>query len=219
MNIFIIPHAGGSKIQYRNIEKALGCYAKVYVFEFRGHGTRANESPYLTWNDVVNECFDFIYEKIKKNEDKYVLCGNSMGAYIVNAVQTKIRDLGVKKPSHIFYAACNPNANLNVLKLEALEESCAELCTLKGTRYYSSYVLPILENDLKILKTADNLFKEEIDSAFTVLYGKNDNIVKQSCAFDWHSLALGQYEICYFEGNHMFFCNNELIPKKIMSIR
>ena len=176
-----------------------------------------NETPYSSWDEAVSELYEFVRCKVEDSDEDYILCGNSMGAYLVYSVRKMIDSLGFKKPAHLFFIAANPNVSPDVLSLDVLEENNAKLFALRESKYYKVCIAPMIMNDFKILKMSDNMFTAPIDNDFTVMYGSGDNIIKKSDSFNWGNIALGEYKVLNFDGDHLFLLTNESAAVSIIS--
>ncbi len=139
IKIIIIPHAGGTAMAYNRLKKELRKYHEVSVFEYSGHGKRAEEKLYDTWQQMTEDIYAYIKNEVKDNEE-YVLLGNSMGAYLVQDVCHALRERNEKLPGHNIYAACNPFCNIERLEVSMIENSSEAIRSIITSKYYQKYL-------------------------------------------------------------------------------
>ena len=106
--VILVPHAGGDRLSYGRILAGLSKDGDAYLFEMAGHGTRADEDFSGSYGEILEELLEFIKD-IADKHDKYMLCGDSFGAFLCDNAYERLAVEGVKLPSHVVYGAVDPS--------------------------------------------------------------------------------------------------------------
>lgn len=219
MIIIVIPHAGGASMAYFNLKQKIEKEHKWCFFEYKGHGTRAQEPLYVSWSEIVEELYVFVKNSIDNQQD-YVLLGNSMGAYLLQELYEKLKINKLMLPIHAIYTACNPYFELENLSVSYIEDNSDSIERIKTLKFYKDYLRPILENDIILLKQVNRkaIFKRKLHCNITVIYGRNDDLITSEYKFDWNKVTSKVCNVKYLEGGHLLLCEKANISEDLQKI-
>lgn len=217
MNLFCIPHAGGSCVQYLTWKELLNSSIHFMPLDLAGHAYRVNEKAFET----VEEATADIVKKLKKlnNNDEYAIFGHSMGAIIAYAVYLQLEAEGEKLPSHIFFSGMrDPYHFKNDVKDSYSDEEGYRrfVQNVDGMKEQSNtdsetrdYFIKLIKQDLEMLgRYNPPLPLRKINVPVTVLYGENDPSMTYRDLTWWKILSDYNISFCRISGNHFFVMEN-----------
>lgn len=211
IKLFCIPYAGGMSTAYVRYKKYLHPSIELQGIELAGRGKRCEQSFYKSIDDAAED----VYELIKYDIDKYecAFWGHSMGCLILFELAHKLSDKNYNI-MHLFFSGRQAphlkNRDRTIHKLTD-EEFKEEIIKYDGTpkeifeqKELSDIFMPIFRADFGIAENYNYIDKmKRLNSEFTVLYGKYDNMSKGEV----NSWALHTSKSCRvheFEGGHFF---------------
>lgn len=216
LNLFCFPFAGGSIATYAKWNDLFPPLIEICPIELQGRGSRAIESLYGTFDELIDD----VFARIQSHPDSspYALFGYSMGGLVVYELYRKMVKMGYPKPLHLFISArAAPSAD--IVRLHHLPDKAFidQLLTLDGMQkeLYENkemlrYFLPIIRADLRIHETY--LFNAErpmIDCDLSVFYGHKDNSVSKQGIMEWSNFAARNCRFYEFPGGHFFIREQE----------
>ncbi|MBE5827073.1 MAG: hypothetical protein E7307_10600 [Butyrivibrio sp.] len=214
--LVLVPHAGGDRVTYAPLVKGLSGVADVYFYEMPGHGKRAGDPFADSYEDLLFELLDLIRD-VAKTHEKYVLCGDSLGAYLCDNAYERLLEEGGKLPSHVVYGAVNPGKGSGDFSIEEIIEKSSDTAILNSDNVYSRYLKNILEKDLELLIDGNAGFKAHLQCPMSFFMGKEDRLLGK-VYFDWSELAGGGYREYLFEGEHLFMTSNKNVITALMKV-
>ncbi|GMQ55835.1 hypothetical protein AN1V17_02270 [Vallitalea sediminicola] len=134
MILFCLPYAGGTEFIYYKWKKYLNSSIKLEPIEIKGRGKRFYEDFYQNIDEVVEDIFKNIKDKIVNEE--YAIYGHSMGSILAYELYYKISNENIKRPKHIFFSGCkSPSIPRKKKQIYLLtdDEFIEELVNLSGT--------------------------------------------------------------------------------------
>jgi surfactin synthase thioesterase subunit len=213
IKLFCLPYAGGSAAIFNKWKQFVNPAIELVPIELAGRGKRIKEALYKDVNEVVEDVFQVIKEKI--DHSHYALLGHSMGAMISYELAQRIADSDLPSPLHVFFSGRKAphvkRADEKFFHLMNDDEFKLEVIRLGGTppEFFEhpellELFLPFLKNDFKIAE-AEMHFTEirPLDCNITVFLGKDEDLTAEEC----HGWKLHTKQLCsiyYFEGGHFF---------------
>lgn len=98
MKLFCIPFAGGTAQFFKPLEEVIEDWIEIHAIEYAGHGSRAKESFYGTFDEMVEDVLKQIRNELEPGE-KYALFGYSLGSLAAYEASRKLDAV------HVFLAA------------------------------------------------------------------------------------------------------------------
>lgn len=221
INLFCFPFAGGSKYSYHKYLRYTNDIVKIVPLEYPGRGARIDEDLLKNIEEIVEDVYSNIKNKINQ---PYAFYGHSMGAAIAYLLTKKIIDDDFSPPLHLFLTGRGgPSSNFSDPPKYLLpkKEFIRELMKMGGSpdevlnsKEVMSFFEPIIRADFQALETYK--YKETLpfDIPISVMIGREENIVLGD-AQSWQKETSREVEIKLFPGNH-FFIND--YPFEIMQL-
>lgn len=216
IQLFCLPYAGGSAGIYNKWKKMTDNTIEVCPIEYKGRGSRFNETLSKSMGRMVDDVFEQIKGKI--NSGQYAFFGYSMGSMIAYEVIRKLEKSGYKPPIHSFFAAKQAPHLHEQKKLHLMNDRdfLEEIYKLGGTpkelrdnQELMEIYVSILKADYEIVDTYEHdLENNKIGCNISVLYGKEDRYSVASIR-EWSNLTNKDFQFYAFEGGH-FFMNHQL---------
>ena len=204
-------------MSYAHIIKGLSEGGDVFFYEIAGHGKRADEDLPVSYEAILEELVLFIVDIAEKHE-KYILCGNSMGAYLCDNAYERLLKEGVRLPSHVIYAAVDPARQSRQYSIDEIYEKSCDPRLLTMDNAYCRYLKRILEKDIELLEQGDVEFKARLQCSMSFFAGMEDRLLGK-IAYDWSELAPCGYREYLFEGEHLFLTSNKNVINALKTIR
>lgn len=211
INLFCIPHAGGTSSYYFFFQKKLGPNINVIPIELSGRGAKFDEPFY----ESISEAVEDIYQTIKGNlTDPYAIYGHSMGSLLAFELCHKIMGLSDQnKPLHVFFSGAAaphiPRDKADIWKLPD-HEFLQEIMNLGGTPEgllendaLVEMFLPVLRSDYAIISRYQCHRSEPMNLDISVLYGEED--LKVTDVVDWNKHSSRSCRIFSLQGGHFYF--------------
>jgi len=228
IKLFCFPYAGGSAVIFNNWKQYIENSIELVPIELAGRGKRINEPLYNGVDDVIDDVFGLIKNKI--NDNPYAFFGHSMGGMIAYELAKRIKKNNLPSPIHVFFSGRSaPHIKKDDDKqyhLMSEEKFKKEIIELGGTppEFFDhpelmEIFLPLLKNDFKL--AGANLYNgkiEPLNCNITVFLGKEEDLTSEQCD-GWKKHTTKLCSIHYFEGGHFFINNNtEQIVKFINNV-
>lgn len=217
MVLFFLPHAGGSAKSYCTFKRYLPRDLKVVPMELSGRFTRSGD-PLLT---EVSACVADLIQthRLLLEQEPYALFGHSMGTLLAAELIRQTRTAGLPTPRHAFMSGrCAPCDGTRMLNADHLsDEELVQFFAQSGL----STAIPDTDPELRRMlnrilctdvRMADRfaLTPEEVPFGcdITVLYGKEDHILRNVDLRGWDRFTGGKCEYFGFSGGHFFFAQH-----------
>lgn len=217
MVLFFLPHAGGSAKSYCTFKRYLPRDLKVVPMELSGRFTRSGE-PLLT---EVSACVvDLIQtHRLLLEQEPYALFGHSMGTLLAAELIRQTRTAGLPTPRHAFMSGrCAPCDGTRMLNADHLsDEELVQFFAQGGL----STAIPDTDPELRRMlnrilctdvRMADRFTLTPEEAPFgcdiTVLYGKEDHILRNVDLRGWDRFTGGKCDYFGFSGGHFFFAQH-----------
>ncbi len=222
MILFFLPHAGGSAKSYCSFKRFLPKDLTVIPMELSGRFTRSTE-PFLT--DIPSCAEDLLnkHGSLMESED-YAVFGHSMGTLLACCLIQKARERGIKPPVHVFLSG-RCSADDEVQCVEGSDKATDE----EIVEFFSSNELSTTSpiKDEELIKSLNRVLCADVRMAdsyrisadcldfgcdMTVLYGRDDVMLKNSDMSKWSRFTSGKCEVKDFSGGHFYYadCKEEI---------
>lgn len=217
MVLFFLPHAGGSTKSYCTFKRYLPRDLKVVPMELSGRFTRSGE-PLLA---EVSACVADLIQahRLLLEQEPYALFGHSMGTLLAAELIRQARTAGLPTPQHAFMSGrCAPCDGTRMLNADHLsDEELVQFFAQGGL----STAIPDTDPELRRMlnrilctdvRMADRFTLTPEEAPFgcdiTVLYGKEDHILRNVDLRGWDRFTGGKCDYFGFSGGHFFFAQH-----------
>lgn len=211
MKLFCFAYAGGSAMFYNRWQELIHGNIEIIPVEMPGRGTRFNEKLCNNMEELVEDLYYSIEERLT---DEYMFYGHSMGSWIVYFLLERIRKAGVRMPERIFlsgkeaphikkyYTVYHKLSTSDFIKsVYSLGGISKEL--FKNVEAMQIYI-PILKNDYQVVETCQFINNEEsFDFDITIFNGTQDSLTEEE-VFSWSLYTNKNFEVYSFDGGHFF---------------
>ena len=217
MVLFFLPPAGGSAKSYCTFKRYLPRDLKVVTMELSGRFTRSGE-PLLT---EVSACVADLIQthRLLLEQEPYALFGHSMGTLLAAELIRQTRTAGLPTPRHAFMSGrCAPCDGTRMLNADHLSDEALVQYFAQGGL---STTIPDTDPELRRMlnrilctdvRMADRFTLTPEEAPFgcdiTVLYGKEDHILRNVDLRGWDRFTGGKCDYFGFSGGHFFFAQH-----------
>src|SRR5690554_1288991 len=158
MNLYCIPHAGGSASVYYKWKRYLDSGIRLQPIELCGRGSRQKENFYSTIRSGVED----IYTQIRPELDQpFALFGHSMGSLFAYELCIMMKERDGIEPLHLFVSgrrAPHLIHSQEVVHTQTDEQIINEMMKFRGApreffnnSHFLDYFLPIIRADYKLI--------------------------------------------------------------------
>ncbi|SFW75725.1 thioesterase II family protein [Amycolatopsis australiensis] len=224
VQLFCLPHAGGSASFYHPMSAGLGRAVDVVAVQYPGRQDRRAE-PGI---DSLPVLADRLAEVLAGRAGRpYALFGHSMGATLAFEVATRLERAGTG-PRHLFASgrrapACRRDESVHLLDDDGM---LAELRRLGGTdaavlgdEEILRMALPAIRNDYTAAETYVHAPGPKLRTPVTVLTGDADPKTTLAEARAWQDHTDGEFELKVFRGGHFFLADHQAEVLRLISAR
>lgn len=221
ITLFCFPYAGGSASIYYSWRKYINDCIELVPVELAGKGKRFNEQVYDNIEDVVDDVYGIVKEKIN---GPYALLGHSMGSVVAYELAHRIKNSRLTNPNYLFVSGRKPPHIKDEEKIRHLlpdDEFKKEIIDMGGTpkdvfenKELEDLFLPIIRNDFKLVENYKYIKKPPLDIETIVFYGDEEEIDDDE-AKQWNIHTNKECSVFKMKGDH-FFINDS--AKEVVSI-
>lgn len=220
MQLFCVPHAGGSATSYLRWRKQLPADVDVQPIELPGRGPRIGQplltSAYAAGADVAERILEARTPGVP-----YAIWGHSMGALIAYEAYHALAGGTSDTPGHmVFSGRSAPHSERAETDLYRIADDDAFIAAVEsyggGTQDalrdpgLRELFLPVLRADFELSESYRWTPREErIACPVTIVNGAQDASFDVSRLTDWAELAAGDVRFRVVPGNHFFLHTNQ----------
>jgi surfactin synthase thioesterase subunit len=230
-NLYCIPYAGGSAINYSKWRRHLPDGIRLVYLELAGRGRKIRSPLYESMSGLIDDIFpDFLAQY--RDHIPYSLYGHSFGSWIAYKLYFKILGEGLNLPSAVFFSGRRPPhvASDSEPQAQNLDEAALiELAKRYGGGIDDAFLkredirkmfLTVFGADLKLMASYENEKGiAPLDCDVVSLYGTGDATMDQTQAEQWRLYAPDRFKLIKIEGEHLFpFTNPESTVSEISKI-
>jgi surfactin synthase thioesterase subunit len=218
LRLFLLHHAGGSHLLFREWVPHFPATWEVWFVETPGHGRLAALDPLTDAESAVS----FVVEDLREWVDRpFALLGHSMGAVLAYELAHRLPGHGLPMPRWLALSACGgplPDGRLEVPRRHLLpgDELRRAVAGFGGTPEevlddddYWSFLEPVLRADFQLVETwraPTGSLPSEVPVA--VFGGENDVSVRKERLAAWSERAEHFLGLHLFPGAHFYFREN-----------
>lgn len=210
--LFGITYAGGTAKLFSELYSYLEDSVECISTEYAGHGTRAKEPFYDTWDEMVSDIANQINGHLREDDD-FALFGYSMGSAVV--YELLAQNLLKRQPVHIFLAGHEaPDVEWEAKQYFKLSdrELLAVLSPKGGFRNTDSKMLERdafrriyfepMRNDYRLLGQYRMSRRIRFSAPATLFFSPDD--IPAERMHSWDSFLSEGSEFVELTGNHFF---------------
>lgn len=231
MQVFCVPHAGGSATAFLRWRRFVGCDVEITPIELAGRGGRIDEPPFRRADDAGNDVAAQIL-KHRQPGVPYAVWGHSMGSLISYEAYFALQELTVDLPEHlIFSGRTPPHLPLRKSNLHTIPNDDSFIAAVDsyggGTREaladpgIRELYLPILRADFEL--SEKYVWKPRqglIESRVSVINGARDLSINHPQISEWQELVAPQVDFRITPGDHFFlFANDEGVRQMLCDLQ
>lgn len=211
--MFCFTFAGGNASFYDELEKEIGNSIDVIKVEYSGHGKRHKEPFYYSFDELSDDIYPLIKEKVSADGLPYAIMGYSMGSIAASVILKKIIDEDeITLPRHLFLAAHEPVSRHELegvaddevdgyVKERTIQFGDVSDELLYNATFWKVY-LPIYRADYGMISRFDfEDLKENISVPTTLFYSESDT--PYSVMKGWKKFY-PNIEFIDYKGSHFF---------------
>jgi surfactin synthase thioesterase subunit len=224
VQLFCLPHAGGSASFYHPMSAALSPGVEVLAVQYPGRQDRRREPGV---NDL-RELADRIAEALQRRpEQPWALFGHSYGATLSFEVAARMQAAG-RPPRHVFASGRRAPSRHRVETVHRLGDAglLTELRALAGTdarilgdEELLRMVLPAIRSDYTAAETYVYRPGPPLSCPVTVLTGDADPKTTPDEARAWQEHTTGAFDLQVYAGGHFFLANHQPAILRLLAER
>ena len=213
IRVFCFAHAGGNASFFRDW-RGNGGHVEFYPVQLPGHGNRLGEPPLTRLEDLVVAFAEAAEPLLDR---PFALFGHSFGAWLAHAAAQQIRTNYGQTARHLFVSGNIPPKKTSIsnpILLNTDAEAKHYLKLMGGTssdlienKDLISMFLPVLRNDINLLRNYTDKNDELLNFPITAFLGSEDPLHTQNSIFDWHNYTLSNFDYHLFPGGHFYLEN------------
>lgn len=213
MQLFCLTFAGGNASFYDDLEKKIGNSIEMLKIEYSGHGRRHREPFYHSFDELADDIYPLIKERISAEGLSYAIMGYSMGSIAASVILKKIiGEEEIELPRHLFLAAHEPMSRHEMegisdnevdeyVKRRTIQFGDVSDELLYNSTFWKVY-LPIYRADYGMISRFHfEDLKENVSVPTTVFYSETDT--PYSVMNGWKRFY-PNIEFIDYEGSHFF---------------
>lgn len=212
IKVYALSCAGGNSMLFNGIVRHNNDNVEIVPIELSGHGRRMGETFYNDFQEALDDVYSKICNDVKN--DKYAIMGYSMGGVLAYEVCCMIDRNGRKLPDHMFIASMRTPESVSVfnrvggiLNDEELLQFVVDLggipeALIDNSAFYKVF-FPIIKSDFLLLNRYKVSEIRKFDTGITVLYGDEDNYVKEYIQ-GWSQYTNKYFDVIPYKGGHFF---------------
>lgn len=224
VQLFCLPHAGGSASFYFPMSTGLGRSVEVLSVQYPGRQDRRLEPGIDNLPELADRLAEVLAERTRK---PFALFGHSMGATLGFEVATRLERAGVT-PLHLFASGRRAPSCRRDESVHKLDDNgvLAELRKLGGTNAavlgddeILRMALPAIRNDYTAAETYVQQPGPKLATPITVLTGDADPKTTLDEARAWQQHTDGEFDLNVFAGGHFFLADHQREVLRLISTR
>ena len=223
VKLFCVPYAGGTAEVFSGLSEYLKEDIELIQIEYSGHGKRAKEPFYKTFDEMAEDTARLINESLDGDE-KFAVFGYSMGSVV--SFECIVRGLLKGQPCHFFIASHEaPGEHWESMEYAALDDMAffrkivdfggfkAEDEARMENRFFRKLIFNPIKKDYDLIAQYRLTTEKKADVKTTMMFSPRD--VKKESAVLWQNRFTKEIEFIEIGDNH-FFINKE--QEKIANI-
>lgn len=217
IRLFAIPYAFGSANIYCDLGNEIDTNIEVIPVEYSGHGRRSNEPLLLSLQEIAQDVYSQIQNKI---QGEYVILGYSMGGTVAYELFRLIKKSGKPLPKCVLaFGATEPDyphrkADFETYNIDQIAKLLKEFGgtpqELLEEEEIIEMVSPVVISDCIALRdyTPSPYEENAISVPLTVLRGAEE-IELENCDKCWRKYCSSDLRYSLVPGGHFFMFDNE----------
>jgi len=223
IQIFCLPHAGGSTAHFRGWHW-LAPHAQIVPVDLPGHGTRLLEPLISEWPVLLEDLTKTIVEQIQA---PYVIFGHSLGSLLAFEICRTLQSRGCPPVLLVTAGRNGPSENASQPSLHELPDAqfIAALRRLGGfpdsllqQAELLQMFLPMLRADLRLAEMYTRRPGPLLDSPIIAFAGRHDRMTDDVGMLAWRRETTKGCELIRIDGGHFFLDHAEFIDAFILRI-
>lgn len=214
VTLFCLPFAGGNKYSFRDLTSKFSGDIVPHPIELPGRGSRTNEPLKQNAEDLVEDVFLQIRQKLVS---PYAIYGHSMGTLLAYLLTKRIVSENLSPPAYLFLSSGPaPSVFKDKPKYHHLPSSVFfnQIRELGGipdellnNLVLLNYFEPVLRADFRITETYVYSKTEPFDIPLLLMLGNREFITDEQ-VLAWQEETTHPIELRKFSGNHFFIYNH-----------
>ncbi len=212
--LFCIPFSGGNSYSFSGFKKYFPHNIEIVTLELPGHGKRIAEPLLNNIDDMTEDLYNQIKNKISKT---YAIFGHSLGSLLGYSLAKLISKKNENEPIMLFLSGHTAPSIAKPQKKSSLSDDkfIDMLREMQGTpeellsdKSFIQYFLPVIRADFY---AAENyIYKPEtspLDVLINVLYGNEEDFSEAEARL-WQLETTKEITINCFNGGHFFILDH-----------
>jgi medium-chain acyl-[acyl-carrier-protein] hydrolase len=223
--LFCLPYAGGAPHVFNSWAGELPPDVEMCAIALPGRGRRFSEPPYERMSPLVDALAAALIPWLDR---PYSVFGHSMGAHIGFELAVRLRDLGMRQPSHLFVSGASAPQLPDRHSFHTLPDDrlLADVTGLNGldadilaNREFLELMLPTLRADFAVVETHTLASRPPLGCPLSVFGGSDDWLVPVEELEPWRQHTTRTCTVDVFPGDHFFIRSSERDLLKIVGER
>ena len=227
IKLFCVPYAGGTAEVFTGLKEYLNDDIELVCIEYSGHGKRAKEPFYKTFDEMVKDTAGAINSQLEEGEN-FARFGYSMGSVV--CFECMINGLLKGEPSYFLIASHEApgehweSMDYAVLDDMAFFKKIVEFGGFKAederrmeNRFFRKLIFDPIKADYDLIAQYELKSLKKLDVPVTMMYSPDD--VKKEAAALWQNRFEKKIEFIEIGENHFFINTEQMRVAKIINER
>lgn len=206
MKLFCIPFAGGTAQFFKPLEEVIEDWIEIHAIEYAGHGSRAKEPFYRTFDEMVEDVIRQIRKELEPGE-KYALFGYSLGSLVAYETARRMEAVHVFLAAHAAPCIRSVEKGFHALPDEEYADALSEFGGIdprirNNKRFLNLYLRPSRMDYAVLEEYPFNEPHPAVPTDATMFYSLEDTsfeLVKP-----WEECFTGSFQWIELDGKHFF---------------
>lgn len=214
VQLFCLPHAGGSATFFLPFAKLLAPTVEMVGVQYPGRQDRRNEPLVDDLNRLADQLSEVLIEYV---DGPFALFGHSMGAALGFEVVRRIEAAGGPRPiglvasgrrSPLTHRFENVHTRDDQGLLREIRELSGTDMALLDDEEFLQMILPVVRSDYRAIERYRLSDGSSVSCPIAVLVGESDPRVTCAEGRSWQQLTTGAFHFRTFPGGH-FYLNSQ----------
>lgn len=223
VTLICVPFAGGNPEVFGPWAQWLGTDINLLAVRLPGHGRRMRETPFGTWDELVDDTFDALTPFLSQPHAFYGHCFGGRLAYELaqrahTAMTVRLFVSSCRSPDTL--SAGDPVYELPDAEFcSALAQIGAAPTEVLGNAALMKFLLPAIRSEIRLAELWGDQPGASLDVPITALYGAEELTVERQGMTGWPAFTTRGCEFVEIPGGHFFLQADPPLLRDIINSR
>jgi medium-chain acyl-[acyl-carrier-protein] hydrolase len=223
VTLICAPYAGGNPEVFGPWSEWLGTDVDLLAVRLPGHGRRMRDTPYGTWDELVDDTIDALTPFLSQPHAFYGHCFGGRLAYeLAHRAHTAMT-------IRLFVSGCrSPDVPIGGTAVHTLPDTefCSALAQMGaapaevlGNEALMRILLPAVRSEMRLGELWDDRHGAGLEVPITAMYGREDLTRERQGMTGWPRFTTRGCEFVEIPGDHFFLLENPPLLREVINSR